>query len=87
MLSQVYSASALGLIFACVRARDSSIFLCIAAHALFDFFFVISSQGNVSQGLADLEQVVTGMLVTGSIALALGLFLLWRTDSRVAGSV
>ena len=86
VLAQVFFTCALGLIFACARARDSSIVLCIAAHALFDFL-AIGAHGTVSRSFENVEQIVVGMLVTGSIAMAWGLFLLWRTDSGVARSV
>jgi len=80
VLSQVFFACALGLIFAGARARDSSIVLPIAMHALFDFL-AITPHGTVSRSFDNVEQVVTGMLVSGSIALAWGLFLLWRAGS------
>jgi len=86
VLSQVFFACALGLIFACARARDTSIVLPIAAHALFDFL-AIGPHGTVSRSFENVEQVVAGMLVSGSIALAWGLFLLRRTDSGLSRPV
>ena len=77
ILSQAYFAFALGLVFAGARARDVSILLPIAVHAGFDFF-AISARGGVTQTFENVEQMVTGMLFTGTIALAWGLFLLWR---------
>lgn len=77
ILSQAYFAFALGVIFAGARARDVSILLPIAVHAGFDFF-AISARGSVSQTFENVEQMVTGMLFTGTIALTWGLFLLWR---------
>lgn len=77
VLSQVYFAFALGVIFAGARARDVSILLPIAVHAGFDFL-AISAKGSVSQTFANVEEMVTGMLIAGTIALVWGLFLLWR---------
>ncbi len=77
ILSQAYFAFALGVIFAGARARDVSILLPIAVHAGFDFF-AISAKGSVSQTFENVEQMVTGMLFAGTIALVWGLFLLWR---------
>ncbi len=77
ILSQVYFAFALGLIFAGARARDVSILLPIAVHAGFDFI-AISARGSVSQTFDNVDQIVTGMLFGGTIALVWGLFLLWR---------
>jgi len=80
VLSQVYFACALGLIFASARARDFSIVLPIAAHAVFDFL-AISAGGTVARTFDNVEQIVPGMLVSGSIALVWGLILLRRADS------
>ena len=77
ILSQVYFAFAVGLVFAGARARDVSILLPIAVHAGFDFL-AISAKGSVSQTFENVEQIVTGMLFAGTIALLWGLFLLWR---------
>ena len=77
VLSQVYFAFALGVIFAGARARDVSILLPIAVHAVFDFL-AITAKGSISQTFENVEQMVTGMLFAGTIALAWGLFLLWR---------
>lgn len=77
ILSQVYFAFSLGLIFAGARARDVSILLPIAAHAGFDFL-AISARGSVSETFENVEQAVTGMLFAGTIALIWGLLLLWR---------
>ena len=77
ILSQVYFAFAVGLIFANARARDFSILLPIAVHAGFDFL-AVSAKGSVSQTFENVEQMVTGMLIAGTIALVWGLFLLWR---------
>lgn len=86
ILSQVYFAFALGVIFAVARARDVSIVLPIAVHAVFDIF-AISANGGVSQTFENVEQMVTGMLFAGTIALAWGLFLLWKLDGRGAQKV
>lgn len=77
VLSQAYFAFALGFIFAGARARDVSILLPIAVHAVFDFL-AISAKGSVSQTFENVEEMVTGMLFAGTIALVWGLFLLWR---------
>ena len=77
ILSQVYFAFAVGLIFAGARARDVSILLPIALHAVFDFL-AISAKGGVSKTFENVEQTVTGMLIAGTIALVWGLLLLWR---------
>lgn len=77
ILSQAYFVFALGLIFASARARDVSILLPIAVHAGFDFS-AISAKGSVSQTFENVEQMVTGLLFAGTIALVWGLFLLWR---------
>jgi membrane protease YdiL (CAAX protease family) len=77
ILSQAYFAFAVGLIFANARARDVSILLPIAVHAGFDFL-AVSARGSVSQTFENVEQMVAGMLIAGTIALAWGLFLLWR---------
>jgi hypothetical protein len=44
---------------------------------MFDVF-AISANGGVSQTFENVEQMVTGMLFAGTIALAWGPFLLWR---------
>jgi len=80
VLAQVFFAGSTGLIFAGARARDTSILLPIAAHSLFDFL-AITPRGSVSRSFDNVEQVVAGMLISGSIALAWGLFLLWRAKS------
>ena len=77
ILSQAYFAFAVGLIFAGARIRDVSILLPIAVHAVFDFI-ALSARGGVSQTFENVEQMVVGMLFAGTIALAWGLFLLWR---------
>lgn len=77
ILCQAYFAFAAGLIFAGARARDVSILLPIAVHAGFDFL-AISAKGSVSQTFENVEQMVTGLLFTGTVALLWGLFLLWR---------
>jgi membrane protease YdiL (CAAX protease family) len=77
ILSQVYFAFAVGLVIANARARDVSIMLPIAVHAVFDFL-AVSAKGSVSQTFENVEQMVFGMLFAGTIALAWGLFLLWR---------
>lgn len=77
ILSQVYFAFAVGLVIAGARARDVSIMLPIAVHAVFDFL-AVSAKGSVSQTFENVEQTVSGMLIAGTIALAWGLFLLWR---------
>ena len=81
VFSQAYFAFALGVIFAGARARDVSILLPIAVHAVFDFL-AISARGSVSQTFENVEQMVTGMLFAGTIALAWGLFLLWRLKAK-----
>ena len=77
ILSQVYFAFAMGLIFAGARARDVSILLPIAVHAVFDFL-AISAKGGVSQTFENVEQTVFGMLFAGTIALIWGMWLLWK---------
>lgn len=79
VLAQAYFAFALGVIFAGARVRDVSILLPIAVHAVFDFL-AVSAKGSVSQTFENVEQMVTGMLIAGTIALAWGLFLLWRLN-------
>jgi len=78
ILSQAYFAFALGLIFAGARARDVSILLPIAVHAVFDIFALSARGGSVSKTFENVEQAVTGMLFAGTIALVWGLILLWR---------
>ncbi len=78
ILSQAYFAFALGLIFAGARARDVSILLPIAVHAVFDIFALSAKGGSVSKTFENVEQAVTGMLFAGTIALVWGLVLLWR---------
>ncbi len=82
IFAQVYFAFALGVIFACARARDVSILLPILVHATFDFI-AISAKGSVSQTFENVSQIVTGMLFTGTIALCWGLWLLWKSERVV----
>ena len=77
ILSQVYFAFAVGLVFAGARARDVSILLPIAVHAGFDFL-AVSAKGSVSKTFENVDEMVTGMLIAGTVALVWGLFLLWQ---------
>ena len=77
ILSQAYFAFALGIIFACARARDVSIVLPILVHTVFDIA-AVSAKGSVSQTFENVPEMVTGMMFTGTIALCWGLFLLWK---------
>ena len=77
IFSQAYFAFAVGLVFAGARARDVSILLPIAVHAGFDFL-AVSAKGGVTQTFENVEQMVFGLLFTGTIAMVWGLFLLWR---------
>jgi len=49
-------------------------------HICFFDFFAISARGSVSQSFENVEQIVPGMLFTGTIALAWGLFPLWKLN-------
>ncbi len=77
VFAQVFFAAGLGLIFAYARSKDYSIILPILVHALFDFI-AIGGQGGVSKTFGNVEQMVAGLLFSGSIAWSWGLFLLWK---------
>ena len=77
ILAQVFFAAALGMIFASARIRDNSLCLPILVHALFNFF-AFRAAGGIRSTFEHPEQVIPGMLLAGTIALAWALVLIYR---------
>lgn len=82
IFAQVFFATALGLIFAYARLRDYSILLAIAVHSLFDFGAFVAS-GGIGKTLNNPEQIVIGLLFTGTIAMLCGFFLVYRAGKTL----
>ena len=83
ILSQVYFAAAVGVIFGYARARDFSIMIPIMVHGLFDFI-TLGSKGGVAEAASSVPtaQVVIGVLTVGTIAWAWGIFLLLKAGKK-----
>lgn len=77
IVSQSFFASGVGAVFAAARARDVSIWIPIAVHALFDFV-AFAASGSIGSALADSPETVIRLLVGGALIWLWGGYLVWK---------
>lgn len=86
ILSQAYFAAALGMIFACARIRDGSLFLAIVAHSLFDFGNFWAS-GGIRSTFENPAQIIPGMLIGGTVSLVWAGILIYKAPATREGKL